>query len=108
MFPYRSAQIAAAMPGLADWQLVPSVVEESAVLTHASLNLMEPHVGVLADSVIFKNTAVAGHQSAQLMFTNRMALLATTTRPIVIQDNVRLMTTSANITLDQVKQHFVI
>ena len=100
---YRSAQIAAVMPGLVDWQPVLNAVEESAALAHASLSLMEPRVGVLADSVTFKNTAVAGHQSAQLMSTNRTALLATTPRPIATQENVKLTTNSASITLDQVK-----
>ena len=51
--PYSSVQIAAVMPGLAIWQLVPSVIEESVAPTHVSSRLLEQHVGMLVESVMW-------------------------------------------------------
>ena len=104
IYPYRSVQIAAAMPRLADWQLVPNVLEESVALTHVSSRLLEPHVGMLVGSVMWQNTAPALLQTAQMMCTFKTALRVTITKPIASPESVGLITDNVNTTLQPVSK----
>ena len=102
--PYRSVQIAAVMPGLAVWQLVPSVKEESVAPTHVSSRLLEPHVGMLVDSVMWQNTAPVLLQTVQMMCTFKTALRVTITKAIASLESVRLTTDNVNTTLQPVSK----
>ena len=104
MCPYRSAQIAAAMPGLADWQPVLSAIEENAALTHASSRLLKPHVGVLVDSVMWQNTATVLLQTAQMIYTFKTALHVTITKSTASPESVSLIIDNVSTTLQPVSK----
>ena len=101
--PYRYVQIAAVMPGLAVWQQVPSVIEESVAPTHVSSRL-EPHVGMLVDSVMWQNTATVLLQTVQMMCTFKTALRVTITKPIASPESVGLIRDNVNTTLQPVSK----
>ena len=92
------------MQGLAVWQLVPSVIEESVAPTHVSSSLLEPHVGMLVDSVMWQNTAPVLLQTVQMICTFKTALSVTITKPIASPENVGLITDNVNTTLQPVSK----